>query len=60
MSDGKLILYGITPDVPVNITLTDNTYYLQVGQSVYKVDFTDDYRPFEKVLDKTILKKLSI
>jgi len=60
MSDGKIILYGITPDVPVNITLTDNIYYLQVGQSVYKIDFTDDYRPFEKVLDKTILKKLSI
>lgn len=60
MSDGKIIVYGLTPDTPINITLTDDTYYLQVGQVVYKMELTDEYRPLEKVLDKTILKKLSI
>ena len=60
MSAGKIILYGLTPDIPVRITLTDDNYYIQVGQMFYKMEFTDDYRPFEKVLDKTILKKLSI
>lgn len=60
MSDGKIILYGLVPDMPVNIILIDDNYYLQVAQAVYKIEFTDEYRPFEKVLDKTILKKLSI
>jgi|SRR6185312_13385208 len=60
MSDGKIILYGVNPEIPVNITLTDDNYYLQVGQAAYKLYFTDEYRPFEKVLDKNILKKLSI
>lgn len=60
MSGGKIILYGLPPDIPVNITLADDSYYLQVGQAFYKIDFTDEYRPFEKVSDKIILKKLSI
>ena len=60
MSMGKIVLYGIDPDIPVNLTLEGGVYYLQVSHGFYHVDFTDDYKPFEKVTDKEILKTLGI
>jgi len=60
MSIGKIVLYGINPDIPVNLTLDEGSYYLLVNHGIYHVDFTDDYRPFEKVTDKNVLKKLGI
>ncbi len=60
MSRGKIILYGINPVTPVNLTHDEDTYYLVVNQSAYKVEYTDDYKPFEKVADKIVLKKLGL
>lgn len=60
MSMGKIVLYGINPDTPVNLTLEQGAYYLLVNRGAYRLDFTDDYRPFERVTDKIILKKLGI
>jgi hypothetical protein len=60
MSRGKIILYGINPVTPVNITQQDDIYYLLVNQSAYRVEYTDDYKPFEKVTDKSILKKVGL
>lgn len=50
----------LTPETSINLTLQGGDYYLLVNQEAYKVDFTDDYKPFEKITDKTTLKKLGI
>lgn len=60
MSDGKIILYGINPDALPNLVLMDGDYYLLINQTAYMVEYTDDYKPFDKVTDKLILKKLGI
>jgi hypothetical protein len=60
MSRGKIILYGINPITSVNLTLEEGDYYLLVNQGAFKVDFTDDYKPFERITDKNMLKKLGI
>lgn len=60
MSSDKIVLYGIDPNTPVSLTIEKGAYYLLVNKGAYKLDFTDDYRPYEKVTDKTILKKLGI
>jgi len=60
MSTGKIILYGINPETAINLTLQGGSYYLLVNQGAYKVDFTDDYKPFERITDKTTLKRLGI
>lgn len=60
MSEGKIILYGISPVTPVNLTVDEGAYYIVVNQGAYRLGFTDDYKPFERVTDKTILKKLGI
>jgi hypothetical protein len=58
MSTGKIVLYGINPVTPVNLVLEEDSYYLLVNQNAFKLDFTDDYKPFERITDKTLLKKL--
>jgi len=60
MSRGKIILYGLNSTSPINLTLNDGSYYLLVNQSAYKVDFTDDYKPFDRVTDKATLKKIGL
>jgi len=60
MSRGKIILYGITPVTSVNLTMENGAYYLLVNQTAYGVDYTDDYKPFDKITDKITLKKLGL
>ncbi|HTA27265.1 MAG TPA: hypothetical protein VK809_05720 [Bacteroidia bacterium] len=60
MSRGKIVLYGINPTTSVNLTMQNDNYYLLVNQNAYKVEYTDDYKPFDKVTDKAILKKVGL
>ncbi|MGP8217311.1 MAG: hypothetical protein ACLQQ4_17215 [Bacteroidia bacterium] len=60
MSKGKIILYGINSNTAFRLVKWDDGYYLWSSQSVYKVEYTDDYKPFEKVVDKTVLKKITL
>jgi hypothetical protein len=60
MSKGKLILYGINSTSPVKLVKWDDAFYLLANQTAYHIDYTDDFRPFERVADKSVLKKLSL
>ena len=60
MSLGKIILYGMNPNVRLKLVKLNNNYYLFAGRVAYMVNYTDDLRPFDKVTDKNILKKLSL
>lgn len=60
MSKGKIILYGISPVSNASLTKADGTYYLLVNQNAFRVEYTDDYKLFDRVTDKTILKKLGL
>jgi hypothetical protein len=60
MSRGKIVLYGVNSNTPLRLVKCDDGYYLLSTQWVYKVNYTDDYRPFEKVNDKNVLKKLTL
>jgi hypothetical protein len=60
MSKGKLILYGINSTSPVKLVKWEDTFYLLSNQTAYHIDYTDDFHPFERVADKTVLKKLSL
>ena len=60
MSKGKIVLYGLTPVPTSTLLLMDGNYYFSVGMNVFRVEYTDDYKPFEKVTDKGILKKIGL
>ncbi|HTA82007.1 MAG TPA: hypothetical protein VK783_03685 [Bacteroidia bacterium] len=60
MSKGKIVLYGVNSTTPFRLIKWDDSYYLLSNQNVFKVTYTDDYKPFEKVIDKTVLKKITL
>jgi hypothetical protein len=60
MSKGKIVLYGINSTTPFRLVKWDDSYYLLSSQNVFKVAYTDDYKPFERVIDKTVLKKITL
>jgi hypothetical protein len=59
MSLGKIVLYGINSTTPVKLMKLNDEYYLISSEDVYAVNYTDDLRPFDRVTDKTILKRLA-
>lgn len=60
MSLGKIIVYGISSNAHLRLVKLDDVYYLLADQNAYRVDYTDDLKQFDRVTDKTILKKLSL
>jgi hypothetical protein len=61
MSRGKIVIYGLTPAGGLMWLSKDNdNYYLVNGQTPYKLEFTDDFKPLEQVTDKATLKKLRL
>lgn len=58
MSAGKLILFGINSTTPVKLVHYGGQLYLIAGQEVYRTVFTDDFRPFERVVDRNLIKKM--
>lgn len=60
MSKGKIVLYGINSNTTMRLVKWADEYYLVSNQNVYKVIYTDNYKPFEKVVDKTVLKKITL
>ncbi len=58
MTAGKLILFGINSIAPVKLIKWKGTIYIVTGQDVFRTEFTDDFRPYEKMTDKNLIKKL--
>ncbi len=60
MSRGKVVLYGINPVATATVTIEGGTDYLLINESAFRMEYTDDYKPFERITDKTLLKKLGL
>jgi|GEM_PF-1268919 len=60
MSLGKIILYGVSTKTPVKLVKWEDSYYLVTNQMLYRMEYTDDLKSFDKVTDKTTLKKFSL
>ncbi len=60
MSRGKVVLYGLAPVPNATIYTLDYNNFLVINQTAFRVEYTDDYKPFERVSDKAILKKLGL
>lgn len=59
MTSGKLILYGINSTAKIKLVKCSDTIYLIAEQLAFRLEFTDDFKPFERVSDAGMLKKLS-
>lgn len=58
MSKYKLVIYGVNPADAFKLYRVDESIYFKVNSSTYKLDYTADFRSYEKVSDETILAKL--
>jgi len=58
MSRGKIIVYGLMPAGGlIYLTKEENNYYLVNGVTRYKLEYTDEYKPLEQVMEKSMQKK---
>ncbi len=58
MSKYKLIIYGINPTDPFKLFKIDESVYLKSNSSIYKLDYTFEFKPYEKITDEGIISKL--
>ena len=58
MAKNKIVLYGINPAEGSKIYKLNDNFYLKNLVGVYKLDFSGDFRQFEKISDEALLVKL--
>ncbi|HEV7232328.1 MAG TPA: hypothetical protein VGO45_13420 [Bacteroidia bacterium] len=58
MNRNKLVLYGFSEPELVRLFKLDDEIYLHTGSVVYRLDYTNDFRPYERVTSDVILSKL--
>ena len=54
----SVITFGLDPDAPLKLYDFNNALYLRRGASVFKLQLTDKFLPFQPVNDEAILKQL--
>ena len=58
MSKYKIVLYGIEESDGIKVFKSEDAVYIKNLANVYKLDYTGDFRAYEKVNDETIVTKL--
>ncbi len=58
MSKYKLVIYGINPSDNFKLYKVDEMVYLKSNSVIYKLDYSSDFRPYEKTTDESIIAKL--
>lgn len=54
----SVITFGLDPEAPLKLYDFNNTIYLRSGATVFKLQLTDKFIPFQPVTDEAILKQL--
>ncbi len=58
MSKYKVALYGIATFEGLKMYTIDDMIYMKNGSSVYKLENSNEYRPYDHITDETIISKL--
>jgi hypothetical protein len=58
MNRNKIILYGFADPENTRLFKLDEEIYLHSSSGVYRLDYTSDFRPYERVTNEAILAKL--
>lgn len=58
MGKYKIVLYGIASIEGLKVYTIGNDTYLKAGATVYNLENTSEFKPYEKVTDNTLLSKL--
>ena len=60
MAKNKIVLYGVNPSDAKKLYKFNDNIYLKSLVSVYKLDYSGDFRQFEKMSDESLLAKLKL
>jgi hypothetical protein len=58
MSRTKIILYGLNDADALRLFKLDDEIYLHCGSQVFRMEYTNEFHPYEKVISENILSKL--
>lgn len=58
MAKNKIVVYGINPSDFLKLYKLDNVIYLKSLHATYRLDYSNDFRQFEKITDEDILSRL--
>ncbi len=58
MSKYKIVLFGIASDEGIKVFKQDDAIYLKNLSTVYKLDYANELKPYEKINDESIINKL--
>ncbi len=58
MSKNKIVLFGMPEQDVVRVYKTDEGIYLKTLQGVYKLDFTNEFKSFDRINDESLIAKL--
>lgn len=55
----KIMLYGFVDHVNVELYELDSNYYIKCSDQVFKLFYSSDFKPLEKVVDAELLAKIN-
>jgi len=55
----KVMLYGFVDYINVDLYELENSYYIKCSDQVYKLEFSSDFKPLERVVDADLLAKIN-
>ena len=58
MAKNKVVLFGIAAQEEVRLYKLDETIYIRLQQGVFKLDYSNDFKQFEKINDEALLARL--
>lgn len=58
MAKNKIVLFGVAEQDDVKLYHLEEGHYIKLQQGVYKIDYTNDFRQFERINDESILARI--
>jgi hypothetical protein len=58
MTKNKIVLFGMNPEEAIRLFHLEDAILLKQGQNHFRLNFTDEFRQFEKISDASVISKL--
>lgn len=60
MTRNRVLIYGLKENADLMMVKLDDEYYLKNNSEVYKLNYSTDFKPMEKVYEASVLQKLKL
>ncbi|MDP2385519.1 MAG: hypothetical protein Q8M29_04050 [Bacteroidota bacterium] len=60
MTRNRVLIYGLKENADLSMVKLEDEYYLKNNSEVYKLNYSTDFKPMEKVYEASVLQKLKL